>query len=87
MRVEVSRAVVAGVFEQLDDEEVGLDGLGPEPQILIVATELLVVEIDVKELPRFERLGDGMVEVQPRHVLVRDLRVHADHLGVLAASG
>ena len=54
-----------------------------EPQVLIEPAELLVVEVDVKELAGLERLRDRVVEVQPDHVLVRDLGVDAHHLGIL----
>src|SRR6187431_2751968 len=41
VRVEVARALVAGLLEQLDDEEQRLDRLGSKSQILIEAAELL----------------------------------------------
>src|SRR5262245_52215631 len=44
--VEVPRAVVPGLFEQLHEEEERLDRLRPEPQILIEAARLLIVQID-----------------------------------------
>ena len=61
VRVEMPRAVVAGLFEQLDDEEQRLDRLGSEPQILIEAPEFLVVQIDVEQLAGLERLRDDVV--------------------------
>ena len=51
-----------------------------ETEVLIVAARLLVVEVDVKELPRIERLGDAVGEIEPRHRIVRDLRIDPDHL-------
>ncbi len=48
-----------------------------EAEVLIVAAERLVVEVDVEELARVPRLGDGVHEVEAGHVLVRDLGVHA----------
>ena len=55
---------------------------GAEAEVLIVAAGLLVVQIDVEQLAGLPRLRDGVQEVQPGHLFVRDLRVHADHLGV-----
>ena len=83
MRVEVARAVVADVFEELHQPEGGLHVRGSEPEILVVAAGHLVVQIDVKQLAGFPRLGDGVEEVQPRHLFVRHFRVHADHLGMI----
>ena len=37
----------------------------------------------MEELVGPQRLADGVVEAQPRHRLVGDLGVHADHLGAL----
>ena len=44
---------------------------------------VLAVEVDVEELAVPQRLGDSVREVQARHLLVPDLGVEADHLGVL----
>jgi hypothetical protein len=54
-----------------------------EAQVLVVAAEGLVVEVDVEELARVLCLGHCVHEVEPRHVLVRHLGVDADHLGVI----
>ena len=70
MRVEVARTLVACLLEQLDEKEQRLDRLRPEAQILIEAARLLIVEIDVEELAGLDRLGDGMKEVEARHLLV-----------------
>ena len=59
-----------------------LDRLGAEAQVLIEAARLLIVEVDVKELAGFDRLRDDVVEVQPDHVLVRDLGIDAHHVGM-----
>src|SRR5262245_34949588 len=79
VRVEMPRAFVALLFEHLDQEEEVLDALGTEAKVLIEARAFLVVQVDVEELARFERLRDHVVEVQARHLLVTDLRVDADH--------
>ena len=71
------------VLEQLDQEEGALLIFAGEAQVLIVAARLLAVEIDVEQLARLQRLADAVREVEPRHQLVRDLGVHADHLGVI----
>ena len=55
---------------------------GAEAEVLIVPAGRLVVQIDVKELAGLPRLRDGVEEVQSGHLFVRDLRVHADQLGV-----
>ena len=80
VRVEVARAVVARLLEQLHQEEERLDRFRAEAQILIEAARLLIVQVDVEQLAGLERLRDGVVEVQARHVLVRHFRIDADHL-------
>src|SRR5262249_28786772 len=82
VRIEVAAALVADVLEELDDEEALLQAVGAEAKVLIVAAERLVVEIDVEQLAGVPRLRDRVEEVEARHVLVRDLGIHADHPGV-----
>ena len=82
VRVEVPRAVVAGFLEQLDQEEQRLDRLGAEAEILIEPPGLLIVQVDVEQLAGLDRLRDDVEEVQAGHLLVRHLRVDADHLRV-----
>ena len=77
VRVEVARRVVADVLEELHQEERRLDVRGAEPEVLIVAAGILVVQIDVEQLAGLPRLGDRVQEVQSGHVLVRHFRVHA----------
>ena len=60
-----------------------LEVVRAEAEVLVVAAERLVVEIDVEQLARVPRLGDGVQEVEPGHVLVRHLRVDADHVGMV----
>ena len=87
LEVEVDVAVVrsaAGAAEQrVDGPERAAQVAGAEPQVLVVARPVLAVEVDVEELVVPERLRDAVREVQPGHLLVPDLGVEADHLGVL----
>ena len=71
------------VLEQLHEEERRLRIFAAEAKVLIEAARLLAVEIDVKELPRLERLRDAVREVEPRHRVVRDFGVEADHVRVV----
>jgi len=57
----------------------------PEHQVLVELRAALAVEVDVEQLLLPQRLADGVHEVQAGHLLVADLRVHADHLVVLPA--
>ena len=67
----------------MHEQERLLQVLGAEPVVLVVASDALTVQVDVEQLPRPQRLGDGVHEAEAGHRLVRDLRVDADHLGVL----
>src|SRR6266508_4043786 len=80
--VEVAWALVAATLQQVDQEEGVLLVLRAEAQVLVVARPPLGVEVDVVELARPQRLRDPVVEVQPRHGLVADLRVEPDQLRV-----
>ena len=79
----MTHAVPLRVLEQLDQEEGALLILAGEAQVLVVAAGLLAVQIDVEQLARLERLADAVREVEAGHLLVRDLGVEADHLGVI----
>src|SRR5579871_5670397 len=51
MRIEVLWPAVAGILQQLDQEE-GIPRIGlPEAKILVVASRRLIVEVDVYQLP------------------------------------
>ena len=54
-----------------------------EDQVLVELDAALAVEVDVEQLALPQRLGDAGGEVQPGHLLVADLGVHADHVAVL----
>ena len=58
MRIEVPTARIAVVFQQLDEEEGRLDVRGAEAEVLVVAPELLVVEVDMEELAGRQGRGD-----------------------------
>ncbi len=75
--------LVADVLEELHEEERRFRVGRAEPQVLVEAPGDLVVEIDVEQLAHRPRLRHVVREVQAGHVLVRDLGVHPDHLGVL----
>ena len=81
--VEVARAGVADVLEELHQPERRLGVRGPEPEVLVVAADDLVVQVDVEELARLPRLGHRVGHVQAGHVLVGDLGIHAHQLRVV----
>ena len=83
VRVEVPAPLVPDVLEELHEEERRLRVRRAEPQVLVVASRDLVVQVDVEQLAHRPRLRHVVREVQAGHVLVGDLRVHADHLGVI----
>ena len=56
VRVEVARAVVADVLEELHQEERGARVGGAEAEVLVVAARILVVQVDVEQLAGFPRL-------------------------------
>ena len=70
------------VLEQLDQEQAVLDADRAEAEVLVVAADALAVQVDVEELPGPQRLRHRVQEAEPRHRLVGDLGVHADHLRV-----
>src|SRR5256885_1458011 len=80
MSVEVPRTLVADVLEELHEPERRFHVRRSEAEVLIVAAGHLVVQIDVKELASLPRLRDGVQEIETGHLLMRDLRVDADHL-------
>jgi hypothetical protein len=82
-RVEVARAFVAAALQQVHQEEGVLLVLGPEAEVLVVADPALPVQVDVVQLAVPQRLRHPVVEVQPGHGLVADLRVEADQLRAL----
>ena len=75
--------VVAAGLEDVDGPERAAGVAGAEAQVLVVARPVLAVEVDVEQLAVPQRLGQAMGEVEAGHLLVPDLRVEADHLGVL----
>ena len=83
VRVEVPRAGIAHILQELDQEERLLPVVRAEAVVLVVATEVLVVQVNVEQLARIPRLCHAVHEVQARHVLVRHLRVHAHHLRMI----
>src|ERR1035437_2216430 len=78
----VSRATVrTAVLEQVDQRERIGEVAVAEDKILVVLDATLAVEIDAEELAVIERLRDAGCVVQARHLLVSNLRIHADELG------
>ena len=65
MRVEVPRAVVADVLQQLHEEERALDVGRPEAEILVVAAQLLVVQVDVEQLPASSACATWCTKFRP----------------------
>ena len=56
MGVEMTRPVIAYIFQKLHQPESGLRIGRAEAQVLIVATRHLIVQINVEELSRLPRL-------------------------------
>ena len=83
MTVEVPHPGPARILEQLDEEKRRLGIVAAEPQVLVESPRLLPIEIDVEKLAGFQRLGHGVGEVEAGHALVRHLRIHTHHLGML----
>src|SRR5690606_38855418 len=80
MRVEVTRPVITYFFQELDQQERCLNILRPEAEVLIESTWFLVVQVDVKQLTGFPGLSNTVVDVQPGHLFVGELRVDSHHL-------
>ncbi len=66
MRIEVTRALVAHIFQELDQEEGGFQVARAKAQVLVIAAGILVVQVDVEELAGFPGLGHAVHEVQAR---------------------
>jgi hypothetical protein len=54
-----------------------------EHQVLVELGAVLAVEVDVEELALPQRLADAGDHVEPGHLLVADLGVEADHVGLV----
>ena len=70
LEVEVPRAVVAAVLQDVDGPERAAGVAGAEAEVLVVAGAGLAVEVDVEELAVPQRLGDAVRVVEPGHLLV-----------------
>ena len=85
--VEVQVPVVPGAatcaLEDVDGPERTPQVARPEAQVLVEAGPVLPVEVDVEQLSVPHRLGDALREVQPGHLLVPDLGIEADPVGLL----
>src|SRR3954447_4374671 len=87
--VEVPRALVAraarreAVLQQVDGGERGQQVAVAEDEVLVVPRPFLAVEVEVEQLALPQRLGDAVRVVQAGHLLVPDLGVEADEVGVL----
>jgi hypothetical protein len=53
-----------------------------EDEVLVVLGPVLAVEVDVEQLAVPQRLGDPVHEVEPGHLLMPDLGVEPDHVGM-----
>ena len=73
-------AVVPAGLQKAHTDDVVLNAFRAEAEVLVVATDLLIVEINVEELSLPERLGHALIEGQTGHGFVSHLRVEANHL-------
>ena len=78
VRVEVTHAAVPRILEQFDGEERALRVLRAETQILIKTSGLLIVQVDVEEFARVNRLRDRVREAQASHRFVCEFWVEAE---------
>src|SRR5690606_39174842 len=62
VRVEVAAAVIADILQELHEEEGALEVDRAEAEVLVVAPEGLIVEVDVEQLARVPRLRDVVQE-------------------------
>jgi hypothetical protein len=74
------------VLEQVDEREGVEDVAVAEDEVLVELRAVLAVQVDVEQLALPQRLGDGVREVEVGHLLVADLGVHAEQLGVVELS-
>src|SRR5262245_63745639 len=72
-----------GVLQELNKEERSLRIVAAEAEVLVEATELLAVQVDVKQLAGVERLRDPVREVETGHLLVCHFGIDAYHVGML----
>src|SRR4051812_45505936 len=86
LEVEVLGAGVAGALQEVDEPEGGPQVARAEAEVLVVLDAGLAVEVDVEELARPQGLRDAVREVQPGHLLMADLGVHAVQLGASRGS-
>src|SRR5690348_3427611 len=75
VRIEMARPLVTNVFQKLHNEKRRLQIVGAEPEILIVATAHLVIQIKVKQFSSVPRQCQGVRAIQACHVLVGDLGI------------
>ena len=73
----------SAVLKQIDEEERVQQIAMAEHEILVVLDAALAIEVDVEKLAVPKRLSDAVHKVQPRHLLMADLRVHPDHVAML----
>src|SRR5205085_251587 len=67
----------------LNQKEVSLDVFLAKAQILVEATRLLTVEVNVEQLARIQSLRDVVGEVEARDGVVRKLGIDPDVLGMV----
>ncbi len=79
----MAHPLVADIFQELDQEEVLLDHFRAKAEVLVVASEELIVQVDVEQFARVPCLGNRMHEIEARHVLVGDFGIDADHVRVV----
>src|SRR5947209_1886148 len=83
MSVEMARTTVSNVFKKFDEPECGYQIRRAEAQVLIVASRNLIVKVNMKKFSCLPRLRDRVHHVQSGHLLVRNFRVHSNHLRVI----
>src|SRR5258705_5054138 len=86
MSVEMAGTFIARLLQQLHKKEEGFDRLGDEPEVLIEARPLLIVQIDVKQLACLNRLCDNVIKIESGHLLVTDFGIYAYHFSVIQGS-
>src|SRR5258705_7320259 len=83
MSVEMAGTFIARLLQQLHKKEEIFDRLGAEPEVLIEARTLLIVQVNVKQLACLNRLCHNVIKIETGHLLVPDFRIYSYHFRVI----
>ena len=83
MGVEVKWAGIGVIFKQFDEVKIAFQVFGAKAQILVEASGLLAVEVNVKQLSRVNSLRDVMREIEARDGIMGEFGIDADVFGMI----